>query len=554
MGRRLANGPARQYRQGARHTLARRGLLRGGIVPDPEDDLPPIACALLAILLRLWTPASPGAADPWLAGALALQGSSVPGEAGLARTDIVISVPLVLCQNVAYAAARATGSADGLSATAWIRSHPAVGEAVLRFLWFAAAAGAAFVAARMVRAWWGALAGTLVALAPVGLVGTQRLEGWALASFFVLVAFGSARRSIGVMCWGFALSLSPLAWIAAAAGLVSGPRDRRLQILMSLPLWFALAPARLLSPATAVGEIPRQIAAAGWPGWRDGPAGRALAAAWTPGAAVLALGLVAWLRARRSPERIAALVSVAALWIVPALLGARRPEGIGLIAPIAIVIGVLGAEETCARARRGRAWIGAVLAVALLAPSAIGAAGTARALAGRRDRTQEIARLIAREVGSSGRLVRDPAAPAPPESIACFTLPTSVEHADSWDFAWWPGWYGDFTHMLISAGAVEAIESDPAGRPIGRGLLAALTNHAELVGRIGDPITERSAVLLFRMRPGPPWERPRPRGRVEVGPRHAGCRPVRGGARGLPGGPRTNGERDRSVPSRPEVG
>jgi tetratricopeptide (TPR) repeat protein len=470
--------------------------------------LPPIACALLAILLRLWTPGSPGAAHPWLAGGFALQGISEPGAGGPARTDLVISLPLVVWQNVAYAAASVTGSADGLSAAAWIHAHPAVGGAFLRWFWLAAAAGAAFLAARAARGWWGALAGVLVAIAPVGLVGTQRLEGWALASFFLLIALGPVRRSIGVLCWGIALSLSPLAWIAAAAGLAAGPRDRRLQVLLSLPLWFALAPARLLAPGAAVAEIPRQIAAAGWPGWRDGPFGHALAASWTPGVVILALGLAAWLRVRRMPERLAALLSVAGLWIVPALIGARRPEGIGLIAPVAILIGVLGAEEASARARRGRAWIAGVLAVGLLAPSLIGATGTARALTGRRDRSREAAQLIADEVGSSGSLVRDPAAPAPPDSIACFTLPKNVEQADSWDFAWWPGWYGDFTHLLISAGAVEAIENDPVGRPIGRGLLAALTNHAELVGRVGDPITERSAVLLFRIRPGPPWEVP----------------------------------------------
>jgi Flp pilus assembly protein TadD len=471
--------------------------------------LPPIACALLAILLRLWLPVSPGAADPWLAGANSLQGISVPGEGGAARADLVVSVPLVVVQNAAYVIARATGRAEGVSAGAWIRAHPAAGEIFLRLMWLVAAAGAAFIAARTMRGpWWGALAGTLVALAPIGFVGTQRLEGWALASFFILIGLRPARAWIAVLSWSIALSLSPPAWIAAAAGLIVGPRDRRLPILVSIPVWFALAPARLLSPVSAVFDVPKQIAAAGWPGWGDGPAGRGLIAAWTPGAVVLALGLILWLRIRRFPEYGAALVSVAALWIVPAAVGARRPEAIGAIAPVAIVLGVLGAQEVCARARRGRTWIGAALAVALLIPSLIGAADTARALSGKRDRTEEVGRLIAREVGRDGRLARDPDAPPAPDSIACFTLPKSVDRADAWDFAWWPGWYADFTHLLIRVGTIDAIERDPDRRPIGRAMLAALSRHAERVGTIGDPATERSAVLLFRLRPGPPWDAP----------------------------------------------
>ncbi len=423
------------------------------------------------------------------------------------RGDLVVSIPLVVVQNVAYVTARTTGRAEGVSAGAWIRAHPVAGEIFLRLLWLCAAAGAAFLAARTMRGpRWGALAGILVALAPIGLVGTQRLEGWALASFFILIGLRPARGWVAALSWSIALSLSPLSWIAATAGLITGPRARRLPILVSLPIWIALAPARLLSPVSALLAVPKQIAAAGWPGWGDGPVGHGLIAGWTPGVVILALGLLLWLRIRRVPEYAAALVSVAALWIVPASIGARRPEAVGLIAPVAVVLGVFGAEEVCARARRGRVWIGAALAVGLLTPSLIGAAGTVRALTGKRDRTQEIGRLIAREVGRDGRLARDPDAPAPPDSIACFTIPKSADRADAWDFAWWPGWYSDFTHLLIRAGTIEAIERDPDGRPIGQGMLAALSMHAERVGTIGDPVTEGSAILLFRLRPGPPWE------------------------------------------------
>lgn len=465
----------------------------------------PIACALLAVLLRIWIPANHEAAAPWLAGSRAVQGIAAPGESGPSRTDLATAIPLIIVENASYLAARIAGETAGASAGVWIRAHRTPGTVLLRLIWMAAAAAAAFALARIVGGWWGALAGVLAASVPIGLVGTQRLEAWEIASLFLLLAFVSRRRVPGVIGWSLATSFTPLAWIAAAAGLILGGRERRLQILMSLPVWFALVPGRLLAPGDAVAAIPAQIAAAGWPGWGDGAVGGALTASWTPGIVVLACGLVAWMR--HGADR-AVLLAIALLWTVPALLGARRPDAIGLVAPAAIAAGVLGAEEIVSRARRGRDAIGVVLAVLLVVPVMVGSLSTTKSIAGRRDRTEELARLLAREVGSTGLLARDPDAPAPDDSIACFTLPKNADRADAWDFSWWPGWYGDFTHLLIRAGTVDAIERDPAARPIGRMMLAALSRHARRVAIVGDPVTERSAVILFRLDPGPPWSAP----------------------------------------------
>lgn len=471
-----------------------------------RSQLPAILCALLAVLLRLVTPSAPGAADPWLAGAAALQGFSAPGQGGLIRSDLLIAVPLWLVQNVGYLAARVAGDTNGMSAAAWIGSHPEVGTVFLRLLWILAAAGAAMIAARRLPSRpWGWAGGALVAIAPIGLVGTQRLEPWALGACFLMAALATPKRLLGTISWSFALTLSPLAWIAAAWGALAGDRERRLQIVCALPIWLAITPARLLAPLDAVLRLPRDIGAAGWPGWSDGPAGALLAAGWTPGVVILALGCLAWIRRWRTPERVL-LGAVALLWVLPALLGARRPESIGLIAPAAIVAGVFGAQDVCERARRSRRWVELALVAALVLPGIAFTARTVRALGGQRDRAHEIARALEREVGKDGLLARDAAAVVPVDSLSGFVLPRNAMHADAWDFAWWPGWYGDFTHFLISARAVEEIERDPSSRPVGRMLLAALTKHATRVAVIGDPITERSAVVLFRLSSGAPWQ------------------------------------------------
>jgi tetratricopeptide (TPR) repeat protein len=476
------------------------------LVRIEKSHIPPTVAALLAILLRLGTPAAPGAAEPWLAGAAALQGISSPGQGGIVRSDLLISVPLWIVQNVAYLAARAAGNVTGMSAAAWIGSHPELGTSFLRMLWILAAGAAAALAARLFRhSTWSWTAGVLVAIAPIGLVGTQRLEPWALGACFLLAALSPTRRALGVLCWSFALTLSPLVWIAAACGIIAGGRERRLHILFALPIWLGMTPAYLLAPLDTVRHLPTEIATAGWPGWRDGPIAANLVAGWAPGIAALILGALAWLRRGRAQER-ALLCAVALLWIIPSLLGARRPEAVGLIAPAAIVAGVFGAQDVCERARRNRGWVEVALVAVLLLPGVVFTARTVRALGGRRDSAQEVARLIEREVGKSGLLARDPDAAIAVDSLAGFTLPKNAMHADTWDFAWWPGWYGDFTHFLVSARAVEEIERDPTARPVGRMMLAALTRHATRVATIGDPITERSAVILFRLNPGAPWQ------------------------------------------------
>jgi hypothetical protein len=91
------------------------------------------------------------------------------------------------------------------------------------------------------------------------------------------------------------------------------------------------------------------------------------------------------------------------------------------------------------------------------------------------------------------------------DSIANFTLPTHVDHPEAFDFAWWPGWYGPFTHALVTVRSLDAIQRDRKERPASMAFVAALARHADRLDVIGDPETDRSAVVLLRMRPGPPW-------------------------------------------------
>lgn len=476
-------------------------------LPSKSALLVPVFCGLLAVGVRLPSPISPEAADPWVRGALSLQGLTTPGASGPSQTDLGITLPLVLGQNAGYLWARLTGRVGEEGPGAWIRAHAADSGRLLRVIWVCAAACAAFLAVGALQGGvWGLLAGVLVAITPTGLVGTQRLEGWALASVFGLLVLRDIPRPLAVAAWGGLLSLTPLGFLFALAGVIGGPRERRFQILMAIPLWFALVPARLMEPFDAVTGIPAGLASAGWPGWGAGPAGRALMASWTPGIGMLVLGLMAGVSLRRERDHAVALIAVLLLWTFPAAVGSRRPDGVGLVAPVAIALGVIGARAVTQRAVRGRRELGFFLASALLALGLVASAGTLRALAGRQELGQAVTSLVAREVGRAGRLVRDPNAPALPESIAAFTLPAHAQRADVYDFAWWPGWFGDFTHMLISARAVESIERDPARRPVGRALLLALQRHATKVGGVGDPVTDRSAVLLFRLTPGAPWQ------------------------------------------------
>jgi tetratricopeptide (TPR) repeat protein len=46
-----------------------------------------------------------------------------------------------------------------------------------------------------------------------------------------------------------------------------------------------------------------------------------------------------------------------------------------------------------------------------------------------------------------------------------------------------------------------------------RSLVVALAAHAEPVAVLGDPVTDGQALVLFRLRPGPPWE---PEDRLEL--------------------------------------
>ena len=470
----------------------------------------PLACALLALLVRLPVFPTPESAGPWIRGSLALQGSKAPGDAGEARTDLTVAIPLLVGQNLGFVASRVGGETGGQNAAAWIVRHEAYSRRLLWLFWSIAGAAAAFLAAtygsRPSQAdRWGILAGAAAAIVPVGVSGTEQLEGWAVASAFALLAFSAERWKFLVPAWAFVLSLTPVGLVVAAAALVAGGRRHRLAILLAVPVWFALDPARLTAPGAAIGSVWMDLRAAGWPGIGAGPFGRLLVASWSPGLVPLLLILVVAASAARKPALRGPLLAILLLWIAPAALGARRADAVGLAAPLALVLASGGARVLAQRAVRVRALVSAVLIAAVLLPIGAAEVGTLRAQSRRRERTVDLGRVLADQVGQSGLLVRDPLAPSVPESIACFTLPMNVAHPEVWDFAYWPGWYGSFTHVLMTERTIESIENDLASRPLGHAFLVGLVRHADAVCRFGDPATDRSALILFRLRPDPPW-------------------------------------------------
>ncbi len=145
------------------------------------------------------------------------------------------------------------------------------------------------------------------------------------------------------------------------------------------------------------------------------------------------------------------------------------------------------------------------LALLLTVPVAYGAAREIRGAADRRLRTERLGEIISGQMKKGELLLRDPAAPVLADSMAAFALPTYVERPEAWDFAYWPGWYGAFSYCLVRARTLDRIEEDASRRPAGRSLVAALARHADAILSLGDPATDRSALVLFRLRPGPPW-------------------------------------------------
>ncbi|MBM3286649.1 MAG: hypothetical protein FJY88_04775 [Candidatus Eisenbacteria bacterium] len=464
-----------------------------------------IVCALLALAIRLPFPTDPDAARAWTRGALALQGLRQAGEVGEARTELLVTIPLALGQNAAYAASAIAGEAAASNRSAWIRERESLSRAILAILWTAAAGLAAGLAARQGPGLWGWLAGFLAACAPIGIAGSQRLEGWALAAPLALIVSGPGRHRLHFLLWSFILSLTPLGIVLAALGLILGGRARRLAVLLSLPIWFGLEPGRLTAPVEAISRLPFRFIAAGWPGIGDGPAGRLLVASWTPGVVVLVLCATGGLLLRREATARLRLAWIASLWLLPAILGARRPDAVGLAVPVAAALSSVGAEAIHLRARRNRAGLRAALAIGIVLPVAWGAQVQIRAQLDRSGRAAKLAETLAREVGRSGLLLRDASTPEAPDSIPSFVLPTHIERPERWDFAHWPGWFGPFTHALFTARSLDAIRSDISRRPAGAALLRALALRADPIVSVGDPATDRGALVLFRLREGHPW-------------------------------------------------
>lgn len=464
-----------------------------------------LLCVVLAIAVRIPSPPEPESAAPWITGALALQGLRSPAETGTVNRDLVVTVPLAVAQNLGYLVSK-IGDADTGSRVAWIRESESFARHFLWVLWNLAGAAAALLATRLRPGGWGFLAGLAVAIVPIGLAGTERLSGWALAVPLALAAMQIRRSIPAVLTWSALLSLTPLGFVIAVVGLAFGDGKQRGAILLSLPLWFALDPSRLTSPGAAVSGIIPALKIAGWPGIGDGPAFRLITASWTPGLVAALLGLLgAAVTIRERAFRIAALVTLL-LWWLPAFLGARRADAVGLAAPMALILSAEGARALVSRSSRGRLILCVVAAALILIPIGRNSARLLSVESTREKRTEQLAELLDVTVGSDGLLARDPQTPGPPDSINSFLFPTHVDRPELWDFAYWPGWYGPFTHMLFTARTLHRLEDLSADLPGARAMVLGLGSHAEPVAVIGDPATDRSALILFQLVQGPPWE------------------------------------------------
>ncbi|MFB3909838.1 MAG: tetratricopeptide repeat protein [Candidatus Eisenbacteria bacterium] len=470
----------------------------------------PAVCVLLSLAVRLPVRPDPPAAAPWIRGALLLQGIALPEDAGPARQDLVVALPLAIAQNFAAAAVAVGGGRGGLDRVAWIREQASLWRDVLWIFWLLAGAAGSLLAYRIAgRGWRGLVAGLFAALLPVSLGGTWRLEAWVLAAplaLAVLLPLLSGSRALfrPAVGWGALLSLTPLGWILALLAAILGNARLRLALLIAIPIWFALDPARLTDPGSALPAAFASLRPSVWPGIGAGPPARLLVASWTAGPVGLLLVACAWPRARRDRALRILLAWALALWILPAILGARSPEPVGLVAPGTAVLAAVGAAWLGETARRSRAQIAAGAAVLLLAFLAWGSVTTLRSESQRRGRVERMAAIVAREVGRGGRLLVDPSLPPSVfDSVAAFPLPAHAERPEVWDFAWWPGWYGSFTHLLVSARTLETL-AGATNRPGGRALLYALPQHADALARVGD-LRDRNALLLFRLRSGPPW-------------------------------------------------
>jgi tetratricopeptide (TPR) repeat protein len=463
-----------------------------------------LGIAILALGLRCLDFPEREEAAPWIESALAVQGLALE-EGAAQRADLTVAVPIAAAQNVDWAIGAISGRARDGSRAAWIREREAVGRGMAWALWAGAAACAAGWVSLRYRGWVGLLGGVGMAVLPVSIAGVTRLEGWGLAAPLLVLAWTADRGVRSFPCWAAVFSLSPLGWIAALPALLFGDGRRRTAVLLGAALGWALVPQRLTDPLDAMSAIPSGLLASGWPGLRHGPPGRLLLASWTPGPIVAAFGLLPAIVPSCRKETRGWILTALVLWWVPALLGARVPDGVGLVAPLAALLAAIGAAASINWAKRGRSGVAGLVVAAFLAFPVVGTVSMVRADRGKEARGEALARLLAVEVGKAGILASAAGALALPDSIHAFVFPTHRERPEAYDFAYWPGWYGRFTHMLFQARTLQRLEGE-GGRPGARSLLGALRSHATPVGAVGEPATEPGAWVLFRLTPGAPWE------------------------------------------------
>ncbi len=466
-----------------------------------SSDLAAGAALLALLLLRL--PAAPSleASRPWFERSLAIQGlQSVEGSALEAR-HYLVSIPLAAAQNCAFAVSRLAG--DRTPRGAWIRGHERFANAALWAYWILAAAAAAWAAAvsspARLRAW--ALFGA--GCVPIAIAATSRLDAWLPASALFLISLRARRTALAACGLGAAFSFHPFALIAGVASAAGRARDR-IALVAALPIYLALDPSRIIDPVALPGKLVSDLARHGWPGMGAAPPGSTLVALWGPGPISAAALLLSTLAFRKAALARVLLISATLLWIVPGFLGARRPDATGFASAGVFAAAAWGIE--CA-AERARGWRRRTVWIAAFAVLLWIAAGAAQFTLARGER-QSSARRVTEQLGSvcdrSARVAADPLLPSLPDTIPSFALPSNAERPAMWDFAYWPGWYGAFTHWALSTRTREAIEAAPESRPFGRELLSALRHHADRLELEGDP-TGQPAVEVYHLRPERPW-------------------------------------------------
>lgn len=459
---------------------------------------------LAIVLLRLPAPPSSDSARPWIERALSLQGLGTVESRGEGERHFMVALPLAAAQNVGFAISRIGGDDTGRGA--WIRGHERFSRNILWLIWIAAAIAAATAAAALAPPAWKEWSLFGAGCAAVAISGTARLDTWLPASAFFLFALAARGMALRIMLLGAAFSFHPFALIGGIA-LLAGRRSDRIALLGALPVFLALDPARLGDPGIVPGRIVSSLARDGWPGIGDGGAFRLLGELWGPGPVCAAAALASLRCWRREPMARVLAGATILLWILPAILGARRPEALGFATAGGIAAGAWGLESL--REGIGGRWRRLAPMVALAAAITVSAGAVRYFIArGERDASARLAgAAIASLLDAGARVAVDPHVPALADSVATFRLPSNAERPELWDYAYWPGWYGGFTHWALSARTRDAIAADPAGRPFGRALVSALDHHADRIGAYGGE-SGRPAVEVFRIRDEAPWVGP----------------------------------------------